>query len=582
MYFVEKSRNGVSLMDLVLIFSLLGGLGLFLYGMKLMSDSLTNVAGAKLRTILEKMTKNVFIGTMVGLLFTAVIQSSSATTVLVVSFVNAGLMNLYQASGIIMGANIGTTVTGLLMTINLSDIAPFIVFCGVCMAQFCKKPIIQKIGQIFLGFGILFVGLTSMSSAMQTMKDSPIVVNTLTSLTNPLLAIFIGIVVTAVLQSASAMVGILIVLASQGLVSLEMSFYLTLGCNIGCCVSAILASIGGTTNAKRAAAIHLIINIIGTIVMGLLLAFFMPYMIQFITHLTGSANATGSALVSALGKDVAYSNTIFKIFQILLVFPFYKQIVKLSTIIIPGDHNENKVFGLQFIGADGPFSPTTAIPQTIHEVERMFSIALTNLNLSVNSLLEVDTSTHEMIKENEKHIDTLNHGIYEFLTKINQYPLPEEDNKMIGPLIHVIADIERIGDHASSISNITMKCKEKDICFSDEHKTQIRELLTLVNSELEFSIDMFSKKTLEHLSEILKLEDLIDKKEKELQHRYLSDMKKHTTKPRAGMLYSDLAANLERIADHGTNIAFSILNDDSEEISRLIEEEHVDLADYLL
>lgn len=569
-------------MNLVTIFALSGGLGLFLYGMKLMSNGLTNVAGVKLRSILEKMTKNVFVGTMVGLLFTGVIQSSSATTVLVVSFVNAGLMNLYQASGIIMGANIGTTVTGLLMTINLSEIAPFIVFCGVCMVQFCKKPTVQKVGEIFLGFGILFVGLTSMSAAMQTMKDSPIVVDTLTSLSNPFLAILIGVVVTAVLQSASAMVGILIVLASQGLVSLEMSFYLTLGCNIGCCVSAILASIGGTTNAKRAAAIHLIINIIGTIVMGTLLALFMPYMIGFITHLTGSTNATGAALSSALGKDVAYSNTIFKIFQIVIVFPFYKQIVKLTTILIPGNHEENKTFGLQFIGADGPFSPTTAIPQTIHEVERMFSIALTNLNLSVNSLLEVDTSTYENIKENEQHIDILNHGIYDYLTKINQYSLPEEDNKMIGPLIHVIADIERIGDHASSISNITLKCKEKNIEFSAEHKVQIRELLTLVNSELEFSIDMFSKKSLEHLSEILKLEDLIDKKEKELQHKYLSDMKQRTTKPRAGMLYSDLAANLERVADHGTNIAFSILNDDSEEINRLLEEEHVDPADYIL
>lgn len=568
-------------MDLITIFALLGGLGLFLYGMKLMSDGLTNVAGAKLRSILEKMTKNVLIGTFVGILFTGIIQSSSTTTVLVVSFVNAGLMNLYQASGIIMGANIGTTVTGLLMTINLSEIAPFIIFVGVCMVQFCKKPTVQKVGEIILGFGILFFGLNSMSTAMQVMKDSPIVVDTLTSLTNPILAVLIGVVVTAVLQSASAMVGILIVLASQGLVSLEMSFYLTLGCNIGCCVSALLASIGGTVNAKRAAAIHLIINIIGTVVMGILLAIFMPQMLAFITTLTGSANASGAALTSALGKDVAYSNTIFKIFQILLVFPFYKQIVKLTTILIPGKE-ESKEFGLQFITEDGPFSPTTAIPQTIHEVERMFSIALTNLNLAVNSLLEVDVSTYERIKENEAHIDTLNHGIYDYLTRIYQYPIPEEDKKMIGPLIHVIADIERIGDHASSISNITMKCNEKEIFFTEEHKVEIRELLTLVNSELEFSIDMFSNKTLEHLSEILKLEDLIDKREKELQHEYLSDMKKRTMKPRAGMLYSDLAANLERVADHATNIAFSILNDDSEEINRLLEEEHIDPADYIL
>lgn len=568
-------------MNLVTIFALSGGLGLFLYGMKLMSDGLTNIAGAKLRSVLEKMTKNVFIGTLVGLVFTAIIQSSSATTVLVVSFVNAGLMNLYQASGIIMGANIGTTATGILMTINLSEIAPFIVFCGVCMVQFCRKPMVQKIGEVLLGFGILFVGLTSMSTAMEAMKDSPIVVNTLTSLTNPVLAILIGVVLTAILQSVSAMVGILIVLASQGMISLEMSFYLTLGCNIGCCISAILASIGGTVDAKRAAAIHLIINIIGTIVMGTLLIFFMPQMLSFITSVTGSATATGAKLQAALGKDVAYSNTIFKIFQIVIVMPFYKQIVKLTTIIIPGK-DEHKKFGLQFIGSDGPFSPTTAIPQAIHEVERMFSIAVTNLNLAVNSLLEVDISTQEKIKENEEHIDILSRGICDFLTKINQYSLPEEDNKMIGPLIHVIADIERIGDHASSIANITCKCDEKGISFTEEYKVQIRELLTLVNSELDYSIKMFSHKTLEHLSEILKLENMIDKKEKDLQHAYLSDMKKRTMKPRAGILYSDLAANLERIADHATNIAFVILNEDSEEVNKLLEDEHIDSADYIL
>lgn len=568
-------------MDIGTVFSLSGGLGLFLYGMKLMSNGLTNVAGAKLREILEKLTKNVFIGTIVGLLFTAVIQSSSATTVLVVSFVNAGLMNLYQASGIIMGANIGTTVTGLLMTINLSEIAPLIVFCGVCMSQFCKKSTIQKIGEIILGFGILFVGLAGMSQAMEGLKDSPIVAKTLTSLTNPLLAILIGTLVTAVLQSASAMVGILIVLASKQLVSLEICFYLTLGCNIGCCVSAILACLDGTTDAKRAAAIHLAINVIGTIIMGFLLTLFMPWMLEFITSLTGSKYATGVALTTALGKDVAYSNTIFKVFQVLLVLPFYKQIVKFVTYLIP-NKKERMEFGLQYITEGRTISPTTAIPQAILEVKRMFYIALSNLNLAVNSLLEVNMSTSEEIKENEQHIDFLNHKIYDYLNNINHFTIPEEDNKMIGPLIHVVADIERIGDHISSIANITQKCEREKIFFTEIHKVKIHELLTLVNSELEYSIEMFSKKNTEHLSDILTLEDLIDKKEKELQHQYLSEMKKNMTQPRAGMLYSDLAAYLERIADHATNIAFSILNDDSEEIHSLLENEHVNQPEYTI
>lgn len=570
-------------MSLIVVFSLAGGLGLFLYGMKLMSDGLTNVAGAKLRSVLEKMTKNVVIGTLVGLVFTAVIQSSSATTVLVVSFVNAELMNLYQAAGIIMGANIGTTATGLLMTINLSEIAPLFVFIGVIMMQFCKKQSIQNIGQIILGFGVLFVGLTSMSSAMEAMKNSAIVVNTLTSLSNPILAVLIGVVVTAVLQSASAMVGILIVLASQGLVSLEMSFYLTLGCNIGCCVSAILASLSGSVNAKRAAAIHLTINVIGTIVMGTLLALFMPQMIDFITHLTGSATATGEALTVALGKDVAYSNTIFKIFQIIIVLPFYKYIVKFTTIIIHDKKKKQEAqFGLLYIGNQTVFSPATAIPQVVHEVERMAEICRVNLNLAVISLLSVDTSTLDEIKKNEEHIDFLNHAIFEYLNDVNQLSLPEEDTRMIGPLFHVIADLERIGDHAKTISNITEVCVRKQYSFTDVRKREIRELLTMVNSELELSLEMFTQKSLDHLSEILKLEDLIDQKENALQKAYLKDMKRQTAAPREGMLYSDLAASLERVGDHATNIAFSILNDDSEEVNRLLEDEHVNPADYIL
>lgn len=563
------------------IFALAGGLGLFLYGMKLMSDGLTNVAGDKLRSILEKMTKNVLMGTLVGMFFTAVIQSSNATTVLVVSFVNAELMNLYQATGIIFGANIGTTMTGLLMTFNLSEIAPFIVFAGVVMVQFIKKSSVQKIGQVILGFGILFVGLSSMSSAMAAMKDSPVIVDMLTSLTNPLLAIVIGAAVTAVLQSASAMVGILIVLASQGLVSIEMCFYLTLGCNIGCTTSAIISSLSGTVNAKRAALIHLIINIIGTLVMGTLLALFMPYMLNFIEGLTGSATATGAALSTALGKDVAYSNTIFKIFQILICLPFYKSLVHLSQKIIP-DQSQPKddTFKMKYIS--GIFSTATAIPQAVNEVQRMFYKTIQNLNLSVDALLEKDIKNLDIIQKNKEYIDYLEEGLNEYLRKCNTCPLPEDDSRMIAPLIHVIADITRISDRSMNIVESAQKCIDKDIEFSDEHKLKIREFLTLINSELEYSIEMFSKKSIEHLADICKLEDLIDTRERELQHEYLSDMNNRITRPRAGLLYSDLADNLERIGDHGVNIAFSILNRDGEEINNLLTEEHFDPADYIV
>lgn len=568
-------------MDFTLIFAIFGGLGLFLYGMKMMSDSLANVAGAKLRNVLEKMTKNTFVGMLVGIVFTAVVQSSSATTVLVVGFVNAGLMNLYQATGIIMGANIGTTVTGILISLNLSEIAPLFVLTGVIMTMFSKKANVQKIGEVILGFGILFVGLSTMSSQLATIKDSPIIVDTLSSLTNPLLAIFIGFLITAVLQSSSATVGIVIILASQGLLGLEICFYITLGCNMGSCVSALIASLGGKKNAKRAAYIHFIFNIIGTIIIAILLQFFMSPIENFILSLTGSQNLSGDALNQMMGRNVANAHVIFKVFQVLILFPFSKGIVKLTYLIVPGDDKEGE-FALQYISDTVGFSATTAIPQAIHEVERMGDIALKNLNLAVNSLLEVDISTQDEIIQEEECVDFLNYAIFEYLNKINQTPLPEEDSRMIGPLFHVIADIERIGDHASTIANITKMCKEKDYVFTEENKRHIRELLTLVNSEFELSMSMFTEKSLEHLNEILILEDLIDKKEHELQKGYLKDIKKNETGPREGMLYSDLAASLERVGDHATNIAFSILNDDSEEIGRLLEEEHVDPADYIL
>lgn len=568
-------------MDLTLAFSLMGGLGMFLYGMKLMSDSLANVAGAKLRNILEKMTKNTFIGMIVGMIFTAIVQSSSATTVLVVSFVNAGLMNLYQATGIIMGANIGTTITGQLIAFNLSDIAPLFVLAGVIMLMSSKKPNIQKIGEVILGFGILVVGLSSMSAAMSTLKDSPVIVNALSTLTNPLIAIFIGFAITAVLQSSSATVGIVILLASQGLLQFNICFYIILGCNMGSCVSALIASLGGKKNAKRAAYIHFLFNVFGSLAIVIVLQLFMSQIEYGIMALTNSQNLTGAALNEAMARNVANAHTIFKVFQVIILYPFAKWIVKATYVLVPGD-DESKGFSLQYISEKVGFSATTAIPQVIHEVERMAELSRKNLNLAVNSLLDVDTSTQDEITKNEEHIDYLNHAIFEYLNHINQSPLPEEDSRMIGPLFHVIADIERIGDHARSIGNITLTCERKKYRFTHEHKVEIRELLTMVNSELELSLEMFTQKSLDHLNEILKLEELIDRKEDRLQKAYLTDIKRKETAPREGMLYSDLAAALERVGDHATNIAFSILNDDSEEINRLIEEEHVDPSDYIL
>lgn len=349
---------------------------------------------------------------------------------------------------------------------------------------------------------------------------------------------------------------------------------------MGSCVSALLASLGGKKNAKRAAYIHFLINIFGSAVIVILLYIFMDQITYGIMSLTGSVNLAGEALYAINARNVANAHTIFKIFQILICYPFAKYIVKLTYVIVPGDDQE-KEFELKFI-SESAYSATTAIPQVIREVERMAEMARDNLNLSVNSLLEVDLRTKEEIDKNEEYIDFLYHSIFEHLNHINQTPLPEEDSKMIGPLFHVISDIERIGDHATTISNIAETCARKEYEFKKEHKQEIRELLVMVNSELELSLDMFVKKSLSHLSEILKLEDSIDRKEDRLQKAYITDIKRMETNPRQGMLYSDLAASLERVGDHATNIAFSILNEDSEEVRKMIEEEHVDPINYIL
>lgn len=562
-------------MDMSIVLGLMGGLGLFLYGMKLMSDSLSSVAGAKLRKILETMTKNTFIGLIVGMLFTAVIQSSSATTVLVVSFVNAGLMNLYQATGIIMGANIGTTITGQLIAFNLSEIAPLFVLLGVMIIMIAKKQNYQKIGEVILGFGILFVGLSTMSSSMSTLKDSPMIIDVLSSLTNPFLGVFVGFIITAVLQSSSATVGIVILLASQGLLGLKICFFIILGCNIGSCVSALLASLGGKKNAKRAAYIHFLINIFGSAVIVAILLLFIDPIENMIMSLTGSQHLVGDALNAAMARNVANAHTIFKVFQIMVCYPFAKWIVKLTYYIVPGDDTEHE-FELQYIGNMNMISSTTAIPQAIYEVEKMAFITKENLNLAVDSLLKMDISKQETISKNEDYIDFLNHSIFEYLNHVNQMPLPEADIKLIGPLYHVISDIERIGDHAKTISYILETCYKRNYQFSDKHKEEIREFLKLINKTYDLCINMFTTKTCEHLAEIIELEQQIDLKEKQLQKEYLKELKKNEVKAREGMLYSDLAASLERVGDHATNIAFSIISEDNVEAKEIFEKSNAE------
>lgn len=540
-------------MNLAIVMTLVGGLGLFLYGMRVMSDSIEAFAGARLRGILEKLTTNRFMGIIVGLLFTATIQSSSACTVMVVSFVNSGLMNLTQAAGVIFGSNIGTTVTALLVSFKLEKVAPIILFAGVAVVMFCKNQAVKKFAEIIIGFGVLFMGLSSMSSSMGSMKDSEEVLNLFSSLNNPLLAVLLGLVITAIVQSSSVVVSIMVLLANQGLMGLDMCMYITLGSNIGACTSAVLASLAGKKDAKRAAAIHVLFNIIGTILMYVLFAFNVDGFVRIMSKIAGDD----------AGRVVAFSHLFIKVIQVIVMTPFIGPIVKLTKLVIPGEdkkvgYREN--FKLEFIGDKVVLNPATAVVEVINEVDRMASLAGENLNRAMNALITLDEEDIDEVYKVEENINFLNHSITNYLVKINQTTLPIEDLKSIGGLFHVVNDIERIGDHAENIADAAKQRKETGITLSKDAQKELGLMLDKVNDIFRLSCEMFVSGLDTNLSMIEKLENEIDEMEREYQSHHVDRLTRNECTPEAGMIFSDIISGLERIGDHSTNIAYSILN----------------------
>ena len=539
-----------------IIISMAGGLGLFLFGMQIMSDSIEKVAGARLRSILEFFTSNKFMGIIVGIIFTGIVQSSSACTVMVVSFVNSGLMNLYQAAGVIFGANIGTTVTSQLVSFNLSEYAPIILLLGVVVKMFCKNEKVQKIAEVVIGFGVLFVGLEGMSSAMNGVKDMPQVVNALTKMDNGLLAIFMGVALTAIIQSSSVTVSIVLLMCSQGLLPLEICLYIILGCNIGSCATALLASLTGKKDAKRAAMIHFLFNVIGTTIIYILYIFGIDFFVEYLMKISNGN----------LGRCVANAHTIIKIFQVIILFPFSKWLVKLTYFFIPGEdekvsYREN--LQLKYIGDKVVFNPATAVVDVIKELDRMAALASENLNRAMNALITLDEEDIEEVYVVENNINFLNRSITAYLVKISRTTLPIEDMKSIGALFHVANDIERIGDHAENVAECAKRRKEGDTTFSKEAQKELGDMLNMVNTIVRFSIEMFSHNSEDHLQDILNLEEAIDEKERELQKKHVERLTKQECTPEAGMLFSDIVSGLERVADHATNIAFSLLDEET-------------------
>ncbi len=532
-----------------IIMSLAGGLALFLFGMHVMSEGIEQAAGAKMRSILEFFTTNRFTGMLVGFFFTAVIQSSSACTALVVAFVNSGLMSLSQAVGVILGSNIGTTVTSQLVSFNLSAYAPAISLIGVVCLLFIKKSFAKKIGTVLIGFGVLFMGLTNMKDAMSGIKEMPIIANAFSSLTNPVLAILLGLVVTSIVQSSSVTVSITLLMASQGLLGLPICLYIILGCNIGACSTAMLASLSGNKMAKRAALIHLLFNVFGTIIMFVILQFTMDYVVWGIEAISGGD----------MGRCVANAHTIFKIFQVLILFPFGGGLVKLTYLLVPGEDEKigyRANMQLKYIGGKNIFSPATAVIEVIKELDRMATLASENLNRAMNALITLDDDDIEEAYEVEQNINYLNKEITHYLVKISQTNLPVEDAKSIGALFHVVNDIERIGDHAENAADAAKQRQKDGSSFSPAAMREMGELLDMVNTIIRFAIEMFTNNDETHLHDVQNLEEAIDEKEREIQQSHVERMASGECSAEAGMIFSDIISGLERVADHAVNIAF--------------------------
>ena len=537
-------------MRITTIFMLLGGLGFFLYGMKLMSEGLEKAAGAKMRSILEFFTKNRFIGMLVGIIFTAIIQSSNATTVMVVSFVNSGLMNLMQASGVILGANIGTTITGQLIAFNLSDIAPLVVIIGVVMVMFCKEQNVKKIGEVILGFGILFMGLSIMGDSMKAVKDSPQILGFLSSLTNPVAAILTGLVITAVLQSSSATVGIILLMVSQGLLEFAICPFMILGCNMGACVSALVASLGGNKDAKRAALIHFLFNVVESAIMLVILLIALRPFTDMMLHISGGD----------LARAVANVHSLMKIFEVAMLFPFMGWIVKATYKIVPGeDQTQEDAYELLFIGSGRILSSTTAVLDGIREIVHMGKVASMNLQDAMEVLCNPDEEKIEEVYKREAYIDFMSRKITDYLVRANALVLPLADERLIGGLFPVVNDIERIGDHAENFADSAKARIEHGVEFSEKALRQLKEMNEKTVKILEYSLETFRNRNYEHMREILQLEDEIDAMEKKLQNAHVKRLTKNKCTPEAGMMFSDTVSGLERVGDHATNIAFVIL-----------------------
>lgn len=536
-------------MSVANILSMAGGLGLFLFGIRTMGDGLENAAGAKLKRMLEVLTGNRFLAVLVGFVVTAIIQSSTATTVMVVGFVNAGMMSLAQAVGVIMGANIGTTVTSLLIALNFSSVAAAAVLVGVILMLASKKTVVKNLGAIFTGFGLLFLGIDMMSDSMAPLRDSAGFMNFIVTVSEsplrPLFGIILGIVMTAVLQSSSASVGVLQTLAMQGLVPLKFSVFVLFGQNIGTCLTALFSTVGAKKNSKRAAVIHLLFNLIGTGIF-ILIALLTPY-VEWIEKLSPDPMA-----------QIAISHIVFNIVSTVVMFPFAKVLVKLSCLLVPGKDDSESEMHCKFIDDRLLNTPPFAVMQVSKEVARMAKLARDNFETSAHALINRSDKDLDKVMENEEIINYLNHHITSYLVKLNALDITDSDSDYIARVFHAINDIERVGDHAINLAEAAQHNIGEGLKFSDPAREELNQLCGSVVTLLERSMAAFDSQSLSdnEAKELSDLEEHIDDLTLECQDSHIFRLNRKECNTEAGMLYLNTITDFERVGDHAINIAF--------------------------
>ncbi|NLC18136.1 MAG: Na/Pi cotransporter family protein [Clostridiales bacterium] len=545
----------MSTIDIIkLVITFAGGLGMFLYGMNMMGDGLQKSAGNKMKRLLGYLTNNRLLAVIVGVVVTGIIQSSSATTVMVVGFVNAGIMNLSQAVGVIMGANIGTTVTAWLVSISEwgsmlkpEFFASAFIAAGAFVVLMTGSQKKRDIAEIFIGFGLLFIGLGFMSEVIKPYSTAPIFTNAFSVFgKNPILGILAGVVVTAIIQSSSASVGILQTMAMTGAVNVSAALFITLGQNIGTCITAILSSIGANKTAKRAALIHLFFNVIGTFIFGTVL------FIVFRLNRAFAASPINSV-------EISIFHTVFNLTNTIILFPFSKWLIKLSGLFIDDSRvvEADDDYNITMRHLDDRIleTPSFAVENSIKEVVHMGKITLDNLKVAVEALLKNNKEKAEKVLEREKVIDSHEKIITEYLIKINNLSLTEKQHKIVNNLFNIISNIERVGDHAENLAELALEKIKKGIYLSDEAYNELSEICTAATNSFDYAIRARESEDISNIREVKRLEDMVDTLRDKLRQGHIDRLSQGKCSPDNGVIFIDALINLERISDHALNIA---------------------------